>query len=118
MTVRGVARIIVSVEDLDRSLRLYRDALGLTEMYLRDELAMLRVPPAGPEVMLHQRPPAAGLASVAVGYTVDDVDAATLAAVAAGATLVDPPVDEPWGERQSVLTDPDGNVVCLVSPPR
>jgi uncharacterized glyoxalase superfamily protein PhnB len=55
---------------------------------------------------------------VAVGYLVDDVDAATLAAVAAGAILVDPPADEPWGERQSVLTDPDGHVVCLVSPAR
>jgi catechol 2,3-dioxygenase-like lactoylglutathione lyase family enzyme len=118
VTVCGVARIIVSVEDLDRSLRLYRDALGLTESYRLDELAMLRVAPAGPEVMLHQRPPTAGLASVAIGYTVDDVDAATLAAVAAGATIVDPPADEPWGERQSVLTDPDGHVICLVSPPR
>lgn len=118
MTVTGVARIIVSVEDLDRSLRLYRDALGLSEQYRQGELAMLRIGSTGPQVMLHQRPPGEGLASVAVGYTVADVDAATRAAVAAGATVVDPPADEPWGERQSVLTDLDGHVVCLVSPPR
>jgi uncharacterized glyoxalase superfamily protein PhnB len=30
--------------------------------------------------------------------------------------VVDPPADQPWGERQAVLTDPDGHVVCLVAP--
>ena len=34
----------------------------------------------------------------------------------AGADVLDPPDDQPWGERQSVLTDPDGHVVCLVKP--
>ena len=42
-------------------------------------------------------------------------DAVTAAAEKAGATVLDPPADQPWGERQAVLTDPDGHVFCLVS---
>jgi uncharacterized glyoxalase superfamily protein PhnB len=31
---------------------------------------------------------------------------------------VDAPADQPWGERQAVLTDLDGHVICLVAPLR
>ncbi|WP_433382346.1 VOC family protein [Actinoplanes sp. CA-142083] len=111
MTVRGVRRIIVSVADLDRALALYRDALGLGEKYRAGDVVML----GDPEVMLHRRPPTPGLAGVAASYVVDDVDAVTAAAEKAGATVIDPPADQPWGERQAVLTDVDGHVFCLVS---
>jgi uncharacterized glyoxalase superfamily protein PhnB len=50
---------------------------------------------------------------VAVGFRVADVDDTTAAAQKAGATVVDAPADQPWGERQAVLTDPDGHVICL-----
>lgn len=33
----------------------------------------------------------------------------------AGATGRRRPADQPWGERQAVLTDPDGHVRCLVA---
>lgn len=112
MTIQGVRRIIVSVADLDRALALYRDALGLAEKYRTDEIAML----GDPEVMLHRRPPTPGPAGVAASYLVDDVDAVTAAAEKAGASVIDPPAEQPWGERQAVLTDPDGHVFCLVSP--
>ncbi|MFI5891316.1 VOC family protein [Actinoplanes sp. NPDC051513] len=111
MTVRGVRRIIVSVADLDRALALYRDALGLGEKYRAGDVVML----GEPEVMLHRRPPSPGLAGVAASFVVDDVDAAAAAAEKAGATVIDPPGDQPWGERQAVLTDVDGHVFCLVS---
>jgi uncharacterized glyoxalase superfamily protein PhnB len=51
-----------------------------------------------------------------VSYVVDDVDAMTAAAEKAGASVVDAPADQPWGERQAVLTDVDGHVFCLVAP--
>ena len=110
MTVRGLRRIIVSVADLDRALALYRDALGFQEKYRADDIVVL----GEPELMLHRRTPTPGMHGVAVSFVVDDVDAATAAAEKAGATVVDPPADKPWGERQAVLTDPDGHVVCLV----
>jgi catechol 2,3-dioxygenase-like lactoylglutathione lyase family enzyme len=111
MTVSGLRRIIVSVADLDRALTLYRDALGFQEKYRADGIVML----GEPELLLHRRTPTPGLAGVAASYLVDDVDAVTAAAEKAGATVLDPPADQPWGERQAVLTDPDGHVFCLVS---
>jgi uncharacterized glyoxalase superfamily protein PhnB len=114
MTVRGLRRVIVSVADLGPALGLYRDALGFIEKYRTDEIVMLGASEGGLELMLHQRPPTPGQYGVAVSYVVDDVDAVTSAAEKAGARVVDPPADQPWGERQAVLTDVDGHVFCLV----
>jgi uncharacterized glyoxalase superfamily protein PhnB len=116
MTVRGLRRVIVSVVDLGPALGLYRDALGFTEKYRTDEIVALGSASGDLELLLHQRPPTPGLAGVAVSYLVDDVDAATAAAEKAGAQVVDAPGDQPWQERQAVLTDPDGHVFCLVAP--
>jgi predicted enzyme related to lactoylglutathione lyase len=115
MSVLALRRIIVSVADLGPALAFYTGALGLAEQYRTDELAMLGMP-GGPEVLLHQRPPTPGTAGVAASFVVDDVDAVTAAAEKAGGIVVDSPADQPWGERQSVLTDPDGHVICLVRP--
>lgn len=116
MTVRGLQRIIVSVADTKRSLALYQDAFGLIGKDAGEDVFMLEIPGSDAQVLLHQRPPTPGLAGVAISFLVDDVDATTAAAVAAGAAVVDAPADQPWGERQAVLLDPDGHVVCLVSP--
>ena len=62
-----------------------------------------------------KRPSRPSEAGVALSFAVDDVDALTDAAVSAGCGVLDAPADQPWGERQSVLTDPDGHVVCLVA---
>ncbi|GIE95174.1 VOC family protein [Paractinoplanes rishiriensis] len=116
MTVRGLRRIIVSVAELDPALHLYRDALGFVEQYRAGDVVMLQVPDGDLQLLLHQRPPTPGMAGVAAALLVDDVDAMTAAAERAGAIIAAPPADQPWGERQSVLTDPDGHVLCLVSP--
>lgn len=46
---------------------------------------------------------------------VDDVDAQTETARAAGAEVVDPPEDMPWGDRVARLRDPDGHVWSLAT---
>ena len=115
MTVRDLRRVIISVADRERSLPLYRDTLGLTEKYVAGEITMLALPGSDLEVLLHERTPTSGLAGISLSFRTDDVDTLTSAAVRAGATVIDAPADQPWGERQSVLTDPDGHVICLVS---
>ena len=112
MSTTGLARAIVSVADLDIALRFYRDVLGLPVTTPAPGTATLPVP-GGTELMLHERPARPSDAGVALSFAVDDVDALTDAAVSAG--VLDAPADQPWGERQAVLTDPDGHVVCLVS---
>lgn len=118
MSALGIKRIVVSVADLDRALELYRDVLGLKENQRVGETARLGLPGGDGELFLHQRTPTPGLAGVSVIFTVDDVDADTEAAVRVGATVLDEPVNQPWGERMSVFTDADGHVVCLSGPIR
>ena len=110
----SVRRIIVSVSDLDRSLGVYRDALGLEPLWSNDEIARLKA--GDVEVMLHKRTPTPSEFGVAATFAVDDVDSSTEAVAAAGAQIVRGPGDEPWGERQSVLRDPDGHLFCLITP--
>lgn len=108
----ALARIVVSVSDLDRSLAFYEGVLGFHVTWRGD--AVVRLRSGDLELMLHQREVLASERAVAVSFSVDDVDSATDAAALVGAEVIDPPEDQPWGERQSVLTDPDGHVVCLV----
>jgi uncharacterized glyoxalase superfamily protein PhnB len=46
---------------------------------------------------------------------VDDVDAAYARAMEAGAEVVHPLTDEPWGVRRFFVCDPDGNVLDILS---
>ncbi|GAY08825.1 VOC family protein [Pseudonocardia sp. N23] len=114
MSTSGLARAIVSVADLDTALRFYRDVLALPVGTRTTDVVFLPVP-GGTELMLHERPSQPSAAGVALSFAVDDVDATTDAAVSAGCGVLDAPADQPWGERQAVLTDPDGHVVCLVT---
>jgi catechol 2,3-dioxygenase-like lactoylglutathione lyase family enzyme len=50
-----------------------------------------------------------------VSVEVDDVDAAHAAAIAAGAEIVHPLSDEPWGVRRFFLRTPSGQVVNVLS---
>jgi len=50
---------------------------------------------------------------VALWFSVDDVDAAFAAFVAAGGDAVSEPADMPWGERVARARDLDGNLVDL-----
>jgi catechol 2,3-dioxygenase-like lactoylglutathione lyase family enzyme len=50
-----------------------------------------------------------------VSVQVDDVDACHAAAVGAGAEIVHPLTDEPWGVRRFFVRDPDGHVINVLS---
>lgn len=44
---------------------------------------------------------------------VDDCDRAVEHLAAAGVPVLEPPADQPWGERVARVQDPDGTVVIL-----
>lgn len=110
----GVARLIVSVGDLDRSLAFYGDRIGLVRGERTGELAWMRTG-EGIEVLLHQRPAVASDTAVAISFAVDDTDRVVAEWADAGGAVVDAPADQPWGERTAVVRDPDGHLVCLVT---
>ncbi|RZS68830.1 putative glyoxalase superfamily protein PhnB [Agromyces ramosus] len=114
---------ILEVSDMDAALSFYRDAFGGVLTY--------RFPPEGEPVYvslavgasslgigLAESPPPPG--NVLLWFYVDDVERATTELAAAGASVVEEPVDQPWGERTSLVTDPFGTRIRLgaaISPP-
>jgi lactoylglutathione lyase len=117
---------MLSVKDLEGSLRFYRDLLGFTEAY--------RFPPSGdaafvtvtagtseiglgqlgPGPTLHGQPqrPAAGH-RIELCIYVDNIDQAVDRLRSADVRVVLEPAEQPWGERISYIEDPDGNLVML-----
>jgi hypothetical protein len=120
--------ITLGVDDLERSLRFYRDGLGLatpgivgTEFAhgavaffpLEGGLTLALWPRAS---LAHDSGLAVGPSSptdVALAHNVSsrqEVDAVMMQAGAAGATIVKPAVDTFWGGYAGYFQDPDGHL--------
>jgi catechol 2,3-dioxygenase-like lactoylglutathione lyase family enzyme len=126
--IRGVAEIVLVVEDLDTSLAFYRDLLGLTVISPPELPAVfLRVGEEGPgvpqQIVLVPRPPdAARAASTKAGrvlhhigleVTPDRYDAERTRLAAAGLDVRDG--THPFLPVEAFyVDDPDGNEVELV----
>ncbi len=124
--------ITLGVEDLERSLRFYRDGLGLKthgivgQEYAHGAVAFFDLQP-GIRLALWPRssiahdtglpldaPSATGLT---LGHNVSsklNVDALMRIAKQAGATIIKPPQDTFWGGYAGYFQDPDGHVWEIV----
>ena len=115
--------VVLVVGDLDRSLRFYRDLLGLPLGHRSGSFAQLAT--GTTRVALYERPamastlgrelesPSPDAPGFELGFKVDDCDAAYGELVAGGATPDVPPTDRPWGQRTAYVRDPDGHLVEL-----
>lgn len=112
---------IVSTRDMRRCLGFYRDLL--------DGKVTYQFPPEGEPGYVGLE---LGSSHLGIGLSpdtpqgrqrfslwvyADDCDAAVERLRAAGVTVVEEPVDQPWGERIARVLDPDGNEVVIGSPP-
>jgi catechol 2,3-dioxygenase-like lactoylglutathione lyase family enzyme len=111
-------RLVLTVDDFDGALRLYRDALGLREIGAFDDgggrmvildagratLELSDVPHAEHIDRLEVGRRVAGRIRVAFG--VADARGATDALVRAGAELIAPPVETPWRSLNARLGAP------------
>jgi catechol 2,3-dioxygenase-like lactoylglutathione lyase family enzyme len=126
--------VTLAVDDLERSLRFYRDGLGLESPgVVGTEFPGDDVHPAGAAAMfelqgglvlsLYPRTELAKDANIVIGPrasgefslghavgTREQVDAVLAAAQAAGAMLTDEPHDRPWGIYSGYFRDPDGHL--------
>ncbi|HET7094083.1 MAG TPA: VOC family protein [Thermomicrobiales bacterium] len=116
-----------AVADIEASLKFYADALGFAETFRlpgddgrlvhasvqRGDVSLMfgaidRIPE------LADRPP---LGRGVVLYTTvgedEDIDALYARAVANGATVLEPPADQPWGHRDWTIADPDGYAITV-----
>jgi catechol 2,3-dioxygenase-like lactoylglutathione lyase family enzyme len=134
--------ITLAVGDLERSLRFYRDGLGLDSVgIVGSEYPGDDVSPAGAAAMfklqggllllLYPRTELAKDASIqlgparsgefSIGHAVAsraEVDAVLTRAEAAGATLTDRPHDRPWGIYSGYFSDLDGHLWEVLWNPR
>lgn len=114
---------IIATSDLKRSLGFYRDLLGGTVAYEfpgPDGRAEYVGVDLGRSHVGIGHDPAAARAGTAVSlwiYT-DDCDALIERLRAAGTTVLEEPVDQPWGERVARVEDPDGIPVHVATRPR
>lgn len=58
-----------------------------------------------------------GAATGMLNVFVDDVDAHHAHSVAAGATVLNPPIDQPYGQREYTATDPENRVWSFATRP-
>jgi uncharacterized protein len=114
-----ISMITLGVEDLEASVRFYRDGLGFPQMDSPPEVAFFTL--NGTWLGLYGRESLAEDAAVSPegsgfpGFTLShnvaseaDVDQIIEQAVSAGAGLVKPPQKAAWGGYNGYFSDPDG----------
>lgn len=112
---------ILTTRDMGRSLAFYRDLLEAKVEYqfpaegepgyvgLRLGTSHFGIGLATDEGAVGQPRP------IELWVYADDCDAAIERLRAAGVTVVDEPVDQPWGERVAKVEDPDGHRIYVGS---
>ncbi len=125
-TPRRIGYAIFFVSDLERSIRFYRDVIGLPFRFSSESYAefategakfALFAKHAVPELIGRTAPvERAPWPQGEVAFLIDDPDAEHRRLVEEGVEILAPPTDRPWGERTLHLADPDGNVVELTRP--
>ncbi|MGW0807684.1 VOC family protein [Nonomuraea sp. NPDC002799] len=121
----------ITVNDLDESLGFYRDGLGLE---VRNDVAsgefrwVTLGSPTQPGLEIVLSEPHAGRSQAdgdtlqelltkgvlpMVVFSTDDVDATFERVRASGAEVLQEPIDQPWGPRDSAFRDPSGNMVRI-----
>ncbi len=112
MTIRR-ATPDIKTTDIERSREFYK-LLGFEEaMDLGWVVTM--VSPTNPTAQVLLIGPGAEKLQPDMSVEVDDVDAVHAELTAAGADIVYPLRDEPWGVRRFFVRDPSGTIVNVVS---
>jgi lactoylglutathione lyase len=118
--LKSVDAITLFVEDPQRSKTFYQDVFGQPMIHEDENAVAFRFD--NTIVNLLEMPAARELiepAAVGVGETgsrfqftigVEDVDAVCTELAAQGVTLLNGPMDRPWGIRTASFTDPDGHI--------
>ena len=121
-------RITLTVDDFDAAVRLYRDALGLTEIadWSSDQGRVLLLDAGRATLELFDEAQAAMVDDLEVGRRVSgkvrfalrvpDADAMATTLIEAGASAVGPAVETPWGDRHARVAAPDGLQLTLFTP--
>lgn len=116
----GIGAITLFVADLDTAKRFYRQTFGLPVMFEDDDSAVfnfgntiINLLATGAARKLIEPAAVASDESgsrLQLTIEVDDVDAMCAELTARGVTLLNGPMDRPWGLRTAAFSDPDGHI--------
>lgn len=113
---------LLYVEDLERSMRFYGELLGLRMVYkwyghvayeVGNSRIMLSPRHPGHEEFDDQNPGEQSGWGVAIYFGVENVDQSVEYLRAQGVPVTEEPMNQPWGERDACLLDPDGYHIHL-----
>lgn len=112
--------ITLFVEDVQRAKTFYRDVFDLSTVYEDEHSAVVNFDSLIINLLVStQAPDLIAPAKVATAddgsrfqftIRVDDVDEACAELATRGVTLLNGPMDRPWGIRTASFTDPDGHI--------
>jgi lactoylglutathione lyase len=104
--------IVLYVSDVERAAHFYRDQLGLQQVYENEGRLAVQCGPT--RLFLHPtEEPERGPWNLELYFQVEDVDDVVSRLRAQGVGVLLEPTDEPWGERNAGILDPDGYPVYL-----
>lgn len=121
------AYTIVYVQDVAASLKFFEEAFGLKTRFLHPSGAYGELETGGTALAFAQHATArdslgrvyvpadssSAPLGMEVGLVTDKVAAACDRAINAGATMLSPPTEKPWGQTVAYLRAPDGTLVEL-----
>lgn len=115
-----VGAITMFVTDIERSTEFYTRVFGQPAVFhdaqstafgFDNIIINLLVATEAPELIAPATVARAdGGATCQLTINVADADAAVAEIVARGATLLNGPIDRPWGQRTAAFADPDGHI--------
>lgn len=116
--IRTIGAIVLFVEDLEKCVAFYRDAVGLTPVFNDDvsydfkfgEQDFLLLQKSAAIAMLGEAGERWSGSRVMLCSASDDVDASYETLKANGVTFINPPTDQGWGRRTVHFADPEGNL--------
>lgn len=117
---KGIGAITLFVDDLAGATRFHREVFGLRVMFEDDDSAMfgfgstlinlLKTAAAQELIEPAVVAPREAGSRLQLTVQVDDVDAMCAELVSRGVTLLNGPMDRPWGVRTASFVDPGGHI--------
>ena len=111
---------VLGVSDFSRAQRFYTESLGFTTdwVWQPDDTAPVfaQLSRGGLSLYLSQDPAASSPGASSVYLYVDDVDVWHADLARRGVALEQAPITRPWGNRELVVRDTDGNRLTLATP--
>lgn len=113
-----LASCALAVHDVDEALGFYRDVLGCEagdDVAYRGLRWVSVTPPSQPDIQIRLTAPGTGSPG-GLTFATDDCDATFARIEAAGAEVMQEPINRPDGTRDCAFLDPSGNLLRFTGP--